>query len=90
MIGMGVSADPVSAQSGDLGGGAWVPKSSMNYLRFGLGATAVNGKIYVIGGLFILEQAVANVEEYDPVADSWTIRRGDATSAMGLGCDHSQ
>ena len=51
----------------------WVTKAKMPTGRLGPGVAAVNGKIYVIGG--INEDGELNTnEEYDPVTDIWTAR----------------
>jgi N-acetylneuraminic acid mutarotase len=46
--------------------------------RFGLSTSAVNAKIYAIGGG--VTQALKTVEEYDPAIDTWT-RRADMPTA---------
>ncbi len=60
-------------------GDTWAAKGDMPASRYMLAAIAVNGKIYTIGGA---EEPggktipVPNLEEYDPVADTWT-RKAD-------------
>ena len=53
----------------------WTKKSNMPTARGYLSASAVNGKIYAIGGaLKINTSALSTVEEYDPVTDTWTTK----------------
>jgi len=47
------------------------PKQSMPTARFGLQTYLVNGKIYAIGGAQNGYSALATVEVYDPVTDTW-------------------
>ena len=57
--------------------GAWTRKTDMPTPRWGLATSAVNGKIYAIGGG--LEERLgplATVEEYNPATDTWT-RKAD-------------
>ncbi len=49
-------------------------KQQMLTKRHGL-AAVVNGKIYAIGGLKDVTDRLSTVEEYDPVADSWTTKQ---------------
>ncbi len=49
--------------------GKWTKKADMPAERYGLSASTVNGKIYAIGGSGFRKRLV---EEYDPVADTWT------------------
>lgn len=41
--------------------------------RFGAGATVVDGKIWVAGGVDVLGQPISTVEIYDPTTDRWII-----------------
>jgi RNA polymerase sigma factor (sigma-70 family) len=50
----------------------WTPKADMPTSRYWLSASAVNGKIYAIGGLTVDMVALSTVEEYDPAIDKWT------------------
>jgi N-acetylneuraminic acid mutarotase len=52
----------------------WTTKAPMPTPRFGLGTSAVNGKIYAIGGGSTNSEALAVVEEYDPRTDTWTTK----------------
>ena len=59
------------------GGGTWTEKADMPTGRMHLCASAVNGKIYAIGGGHMVgefEQALSAVEEYDPATDKWEKR----------------
>ncbi len=56
-------------------GQTWTKKTDMPTARFDFGASAVNGKIYAIGGGSSANTtALATVEEYDPATDTWTRR----------------
>ena len=67
----------------------WVRKANMPTPRTLLSTAMVNGIIYAIGGWGTEElieeaedEALAVVEAYDPVTDTWT-RRSDMPSARG-------
>jgi N-acetylneuraminic acid mutarotase len=71
-------AKPVSS-SADTAEDTWVSKAPMHHARSGLGAAAVNGKIYAIGGstrsgarATFTGGVVGTNEEYDPATDTWT------------------
>ncbi len=51
--------------------GIWTTKSPMQRARIVLSSSAVDGKIYAIGG-GPDNPATAGVEEYDPATDTWT------------------
>ena len=59
-------------------GDSWAAKAPMQKARIGLGAAAVNGKIYAIGGLGDITgigySSLAVNEEYDPATDTWTYK----------------
>jgi N-acetylneuraminic acid mutarotase len=55
--------------------GEWTTKSPMPTARYGLSMSAVNGKIYAIGGR-AGGQLYSIVEEYDPATNTWT-RKAD-------------
>jgi len=59
----------------DLATDKWSTAASLNVPRAGLGAAAVNGKIYAIGGRTgsTSSPAVNTVEVYDPSVNSWTV-----------------
>ena len=40
--------------------------------RWGLSASAINGKIYAVGGTQNGRDGLQSVEIYDPIADTWT------------------
>jgi N-acetylneuraminic acid mutarotase len=51
----------------------WAEKSDMPRKRYNFSTSAVNGKIYAIGGFTgMFYTPVSWVEEYDPVTDTWT------------------
>jgi N-acetylneuraminic acid mutarotase len=50
----------------------WMTKSDMSTARYALSTSAVNGKIYAIGGT-ATNTIFSIVEEYDPAKDTWTI-----------------
>ncbi|MCL2691471.1 MAG: hypothetical protein FWE56_04340 [Candidatus Bathyarchaeota archaeon] len=60
---------------------SWSVKTSMSQARADLGAVAVDGKIYVIGGYTTFSEAAVNAyypsgyvgtnEQYDPITDTW-------------------
>jgi hypothetical protein len=54
----------------------WTKKADMPTGRFALptSSSAVDGKIYVIGGCTSMTTAVSTNEEYDPAADTWTTK----------------
>jgi N-acetylneuraminic acid mutarotase len=61
----------------DLVENSWNTKASMNQARAGLGAVALDGKIYAIGGYTtctdVPSDFVGTNERYDPATDAWTI-----------------
>jgi N-acetylneuraminic acid mutarotase len=68
---------------------SWTPKANMPTPRghFGV-AAASNGKIYVVGGEGgegTNFAAVANVEEYDPLINSWAPREPMTSARMHVG-----
>ena len=65
-------------------GDQWEPKTDIPTPRFGLCASAVNGKIYAIGGTPDGGQRFPNVEEYDPTTDRWTKKADMLTPRMYL------
>ena len=51
----------------------WAEKAPTPTPRWGLATSAVNGKIYAIGGSPGLDAiSLSTVEEYDPLTDTWT------------------
>jgi len=65
-------------------GGTWTKKADMPTARFDLSTSAVNGKIYAIGGFNIAGVYLSTVEEYDPIADNWTEKNNMPTVRSGL------
>ena len=57
-------------------GGSWVKKAGIPTARTCFATSAVDGKIYAIGGFGIL----SIVEGYDPATDTWT-RKADMPTA---------
>ena len=51
----------------------WVYVSRMNVERCGHAACAINGKIYVVGGLDKNNQSVHTIECYTPLLNAWNI-----------------
>jgi N-acetylneuraminic acid mutarotase len=76
--GFGPAAFPSSAlhtvEAFDPASGQWTARADMPTARGDLGAVAVNGKIYAIGGNPGHPGKVAAVEEYDPATDTWRSR----------------
>jgi len=64
--------------------GTWEGKADMPIPRQALSTTAVNGKIYAIGGVRNGWQALSTVEEYDPVTDRWTTKANMPTPRFFL------
>jgi len=61
----------------------WTDKAEMPTARTGLSASAVNGKIYAIGGAFT-QTVYKAVEEYDPVTDTWATKADMPTARAFL------
>jgi hypothetical protein len=64
----------------------WTRKADMPTRRAALSASVVDGKIYVIGGVRVLDYLVGipTVEEYDPATDTWTSKADMSTPRWGL------
>jgi N-acetylneuraminic acid mutarotase len=66
---------------------SWVSKEPMQVARSGLGVTAVNGKIYAIGGTTregvspssYTGGVVGTTEEYNPATDKWVFKKSMPT-----------
>ena len=52
-------------------GGTWETRAPMPVYRQELATSALNGKIYVLGGYDELRNSTATVEVYDPISDTW-------------------
>lgn len=63
--------------------GRWEEKGDMPNARYGMAGSAVNGKIYTIGGT-LGDAAVSTVTEYNPATDKWTERADMPTSRFFL------
>ena len=64
----------------------WSPIDSMPTPRESLSLSAVNGKIYAIGGdsFFGGPGELSTVEEYDPATDTWSPKTSMASARTGL------
>lgn len=63
------------ARSESTASGTWVVKAPMPAIRNEVAATALNGKVYVLGGNIGGGAAdLARNEEYDPMTDQWRVR----------------
>lgn len=67
-------------------GNTWSQGKSMSYTRACFMASAVNGKIYAMGGIdrFVNANHLSSVEVYAPALDTWT-----EVKSMPNGCDHA-
>ena len=54
--------------------GKWNEKANMQVGRYALATSAVDGKVYAIGGQDNSPQIRPPVEEYDPVSNTWTAK----------------
>lgn len=63
---------PITFNSAHASGDNWSTKSPLNDPRSGLGAAALDGRVYVVGGTDISLQALSTVEVYDPSVNSWS------------------
>ena len=63
---------------------SWNTKTDMLTGRRALAAAAVDGKIYVLGGVSFASDSETLNEEYDPVTDSWTTKAAMPTGRNGL------
>lgn len=60
---------------------SWKARAPMAFARYELGAAALDGKIYAVGGFS--GSTLSIVEEYDPVANVWT-RKADMPTRRRL------
>jgi len=68
-----------------LPGVVWTTLAPMPTARHGLAAAAgSDGKIYAIGGTISSGAAVATMEAYDPVADTWSAAAPMSAARTGL------
>lgn len=69
----------------------WTQKADMPTPRLGLAVSAVNGKLYAIGGVDLDGnnnlRALSVMEEYDPKTDNWVRRKDMPTSMWFLGAN---
>jgi len=76
------SLSPVPAHASDV----WVRKADMPTGRLALGAAAVDGELYAMGGYFGANSPPAyDVEAYDPVTDNWERRASMQTPRRRFG-----
>ena len=64
--------------------GAWTRKADMPTARMACGVSAVDGKIYVIGGYLNNLVGLSTVEAYDPEADTWEKKADMPTPRLTL------
>ncbi|MHC4173265.1 MAG: Kelch repeat-containing protein [Planctomycetota bacterium] len=66
--------------------GTWTQKTDMPTPRYLLSASAVNGKIYAIGGVSSEPslEGLSTVEEYDPATDTWARKADMPTARVAL------
>jgi N-acetylneuraminic acid mutarotase len=64
-------------------GGRWAKKADMPKPNTCFSASAVNGKIYAIGG-YDGQHRVSTLWEYDPVGDKWTDKKNMPTIRSAL------
>ncbi len=62
----------------------WTTESNMIAPRWGLSASAINGKIYAIGGIGDNNTVISAVEEYDPTSGIWIKKAGLPFELHGL------
>ena len=65
----------------------WATKGRMLTPTCMAGACAVNGKIYLMGGVpggLLHDPAISMVQEYDPVTDTWMPKKDMPTARSGL------
>jgi N-acetylneuraminic acid mutarotase len=63
----------------------WTTKADMPTGRHWLSASAVNGKIYAIGGSPVDYTGLSVVEEYDPATDNWKRKADMPTARLDVG-----
>ena len=71
---LGLMALPPAFSQTVIDGGSWKTGVPMNSLRAAPIAASVDGKIYAIGGMFDWDQAVQNIEAYDPATKQWIVK----------------
>jgi len=62
----------------------WTRKADMPTRRLCHSVSAVDGKIYSMGGGTSNSDALATLEEYDPITDTWTRKADMPTARWGL------
>lgn len=63
--------------------GKWTKKADMSIAREFLSTSAVDGKIYAIGGR-AQKSVLSIIEEYDPATNKWTKKSNMSTARWGL------
>ena len=64
---------------------SWSTKAPMPTARGMVGVGSALGKVYAIGGYVGGQARLGTVEEYDPMANSWSARASIPTPRAGLG-----
>src|SRR3989442_282167 len=67
------------------GSGTWTARASMPTARERLGAAAINGILYAVGGQNAGPGNLTTVEAYDPATDRWTTKASMPTGRSHLG-----
>jgi N-acetylneuraminic acid mutarotase len=77
---------PITISPVHSAGDNWSTKSPLDSPRSGLGAAALDGRIYVVGGTDISLQALSATDVYNPATNSWSSATPlpRATSAPGV------
>lgn len=75
---------PTAAATTTSADGIWTTRADMPTGRWELSTSALDGKIYAIGGAGPVYQALGSVEEYDPATDTWTTNSEMPTARQGL------
>ncbi|MCS7249915.1 MAG: kelch repeat-containing protein [candidate division WOR-3 bacterium] len=65
---------------------SWEFRRPLNFSRSFLSAPSVLGKIYKIGGLEVDNEICNIVEEYDPIRDTWILKRPMLRKKCDMGC----
>jgi N-acetylneuraminic acid mutarotase len=68
---LAVVAGACSSDNGTMTTSTWRQLAPMTTPRSGVAAAALDGKVYVAGGLLENGSATADVEAYDPATDTW-------------------
>jgi len=82
----GAKFNPSGVEVYDPATDTWTQKANMPTVRSMAAASAVDGKIYVIGGVIgdIGGSGISIMEEYDPMTDTWARKAGMPTARKAL------